>query len=251
LCINKYVLTGEIADVSDALKRLLEVDIQSRANPAMFVDGNVFRRAHCYMEDPSMALMRNRASLQNLFDGLSAGEGAIGIEGSLLSLAEWKTFMRGLGMISVDVTERETTLCFAWSRMVVADARTRDGNRKESNLPFEGFLEALVRLSALKALPTDEEIEAAQVANAAEFMHKLQLEDPVVVVSAGGLTYHDFLEKHAAEWGGEPRQPIARCLEHLVIIIFDTIEQATSGGGADGVLSVKEVRQWCETLPAM
>lgn len=42
--------------------------------------------------------------------------------------------------------------------MAVIDSRTKKGSDKENNLPFEGFMEALCRLSVLKALPTDAEL---------------------------------------------------------------------------------------------
>ena len=51
------------------------------------------------------------------------------------------------------------------------------GRIKETHLPFEGFMEALVRLSGLKALPTDAEIQAAECTTAAEYIAKLRADD--------------------------------------------------------------------------
>ena len=44
---------------------------------------------------------------------------------------------------------------------------------QENNLPFEGFLEALCRLSMLKALPTDAELEETGCSDAGVFMQRL------------------------------------------------------------------------------
>ena len=45
--------------------------------------------------------------------------------------------------------------------MCVIDAQSIVGRIKEMHLPFEGFLEAVCRVAAIKALPTDTEVEAA------------------------------------------------------------------------------------------
>ena len=121
VAIYRYVMPGEILDVSEALKQLLEIDIQSRVSPNTFVEANEFRAAFCYTEECTGALTHHRKSLRNLFDGLSGGEGDSGLDGETLSLQEWKAFMRGIGLISIDITDREATLCFAWSRMVVVE----------------------------------------------------------------------------------------------------------------------------------
>jgi hypothetical protein len=78
---------------------------------------------------------------------------------ALLSITEWKELLKGLGLIGLDITERDARLCFACSRMAVIDGTTTRGMAKENNLPFEGFLEALCRLSMLKSLPTDAELQ--------------------------------------------------------------------------------------------
>jgi hypothetical protein len=216
LAINKYILTGEYNDVSNALQRLLEVDIQARARPKSFVDTNTFRRAYCYTEETTRALTRHKESLNTLFRCLSCADGADGPEGLLLSLHEWRFFTQGLEMNEVDPSD--ATLCFAYSRMAVSDGRTQAGHRKASSLSFEGFLEALVRLAALKVLPTDVEIEEANAArlaqgepvlrNAAEWLHRLQGEDLDVIFSTkipmGDSTsgmYDKFIEAHTVRWG--------------------------------------------------
>ena len=55
------------------------------------------------------------------------------------------------------------------------DGRTPRGRMKESNLPYEGFMEALCRLSMLKALPTDVELGWTGCADAGIFMQRLRV----------------------------------------------------------------------------
>ena len=55
---------------------------------------------------------------------------------NLLSFRIWKTFLRALGFIGVDVTERDATLCFMWSVMAVIDNNTHRIHQKD--LPSKG-----------------------------------------------------------------------------------------------------------------
>ena len=120
-------------------------------------------------------LARHEVSLKNLFAVAAGGEPSLSASaGRLLSLEEWRALLKSLEFIGKDVTERDARLCFACSRMAVIDSRTQKGNDKENNLPFEGFLEALCRLSMLKALPSDEELEETGCADAGIFLQRLQ-----------------------------------------------------------------------------
>ena len=95
----------------------------------------------------------------------------------------------------------------------VLDETDARGKLKETHLPFEGFLEALVRLSGLKALPTDAQVEEAGCASAAEYINQLRTEDEeayqAIVAGASG-----------AAWGEEPPgQPFVRCVAHVCSMI--------------------------------
>jgi hypothetical protein len=58
--------------------------------------------------------------------------------------------------------------------MCVIDELTIQGRMRDSHLPFEGFLEALVRISLLKVLPTDQEIEDYGARDAGMFYKMLR-----------------------------------------------------------------------------
>jgi len=106
-------------------------------------------------------------------------------------------------------------------------------------LPFEGFLEALVRLSALKALPTDMEIADAECVDAAAFFTKLRGDNEE--------RYQALLSERYTPWGHEPLQPIWRCVAHLCWIIVRKIE-VDSGGVPSSAkvveLSAQQTTQW-------
>jgi hypothetical protein len=106
--------------------------------------------------------------------------------------------------------------------MVVVNTSTAVGVRKQCNLPFEGFLECLIRLSILKALPTDCEIIAKGADNAGHYMKMLEEEEPGLVLA--------FKTARKTALGGEPRQPVDRCVDHLISIIIRSVE-STKGSG--------------------
>ena len=233
--INRYVLSGKIADVSEALQRLLDVDIQSRVGPSLLAPSNHFRRSHCYTEAVSSELLNSERELRLLFAIVSGG--GRGKEAELLSLKEWKDMLRALNLIQADLTDRDATLCFVWSRMVVIDPRTRMGHLKESHLPFEGFLEAICRLAILKGLPTDHDIKAGKCSDAAEYLEKLWTDSPD--------EYQLFIEERATPWGGTPQQPTDRCVAHLIKLLVHTIK-AISAGNPETSLSQHDVEKWAK-----
>lgn len=124
--------------------------------------------------------------------------------------------------------------------MCVVDNTGARGGARETSLPFEGFLEALVRVSAMKALPTDEEIAASGVADAFDYMAKLRDESPDA--------HATLIEARATPWGHAPRsQPMHRCVAHLLTIVVRTIEGGTRGGD-DGQLTPSEVSDWLKRV---
>ena len=121
---------------------------------------------------------------------------------------------------------------------VVAEPNNYVGHLKENCLPFEGWLEALVRLSILKALPTDEQIAAASCTTAPQWFREL----------GDGSSVRHFKKEHSKKqgWGSEPVvQPVARSLHHLVAVMFDKIE-VDLNVKADGRLQKIEVDKWCK-----
>ena len=106
------------------------------------------------------------------------------------------------------------------------------------HLEFEDFLEAIVRLSTMTGWPTDAEIKRAGYTDAGEYLLSLQ---PFPAV------YERFVAEHAAAWDEEPRQPIERCVDHLISWVVRVVEEAVYGaggcisGGKDLRLTDKEV----------
>jgi len=295
LATMRYVLTAEEPSIASAVVRLFRADIEPRCHPTTFLDANAFRREECYNEATDLVLKKQEPRLRLLFGAICEKRGPAK---KLLSFEAWAKFIRRIDgstpLIGIDLTERDVSFAFAWSRMVVAQPYTAGGGVKNRHVPFEGFLEALCRVAALKALPTDDELYAPFIdeailavpetvpsselppptaASAApteeedpdedplarmvreeeEFMMKMRarqkaayeirtakaVEDTLNQLVVPGTScagrylhelkaelpqaYDDLQATRATSWGDAPRQPLSRCIDHLLSIIFFTI----------------------------
>ena len=137
------------------------------------------------------------------------------------------------------MSERESSMCFCASRMCSSNPYSARGHYTSTALPFEGFLECLMRFACLKALPTDEEIAAAGCNDAHGYIEWLRDEDE--------NAYDEMMETRGTPWGSEPPQPADRCVDHLISMILRTIE-ATTTYGADKSLAHnrREMKKWWE-----
>ena len=131
-------------------------------------------------------------------------------------------------------------LAFMCSRMCVANPYSARGHHCTNGVPFEGFLEALVRTACLKALPTDEEITAAGFTDAGAYLPWLAVKDEEA--------YVEMVTTRGVQWGDEPPQPTHRCVDHLLSIIMRKIESAaTMDRDSNLAVSDREVRKWWRT----
>ena len=136
----------------------------SRHNEAAIIlhQPDAFRREFCYTRQTNAMLTHHEESLRNIFSVYAEhGTGGFDPESSvdLMTAAEWMALMADVGFVK-EVGYRNLYLAFAQARMATID----EGSRKSkgvhlTQLPYEGFLEAIVRLSLLKALPTDKEMK--------------------------------------------------------------------------------------------
>lgn len=234
VAISKYILSGELTDVSEGVRRLLTRAIQPHSSTIL--DPDQFRRDHCYTEAVIEVLERHEPSLRNIFTGVAGVGGRSGLGSGLISLEEWVSFLDALQCISIDLTQRDASFAFAWSRMAVINGRSERGNQRETCLPFEGFLEAVCRIAMLKSLPTDDEIKAAKMPHAFAYMAQLKENEEEKYIA--------LLQARATRWGELPdTQPVHRCVEHMITYIISKMEDETSGTD-NLVLSEAEAIAW-------
>ena len=219
VALNRYVATGRLSDCSEAVHAFLSNDILPNLEPQLASVPNAFRE-QVYTPLATDVLARYESDLRKIFIAINKGES--GREAKLLSLDEWKGLLLGFGFSAKpDLSERDACMCFLSSRTCVVDASTRLGALKESSLPFEGFLEALCRLSVLKALPTDAEVDAAGCDDAGDYVLRLRERDEAA--------HARLVEERKGRWGELPKQPVHRCVEHLITLMIRIIEAATPG----------------------
>ena len=236
LAINKYVLTKEVPDVSQALDRLLEVDITAQLTHA-HGHPDCFRRTHLYSQPVAQVFQFHLKSLRQIFDGIAnSGAGAGGARKSgTIDIMEWMASLRALELCGDDFSDREAVLCFAWSRLAVINTMGLHGLLRDSTLNFEGWLEAIARLACLKALPTCQEIRDAGCKTAGEYMDMLKAQDEEA--------YTTMLKERQTEWGRMPTNlPCFHSVSHLIELILHRIE--TTLGVTGGQITEEEMRMW-------
>ena len=92
-------------------------------------------------------------SLRNLFIGLVATGGGLGPGARFLGLGEFVDFCRAAELIGTDLTERDVTLAFSWSRMCVVDVSDELGRVRDAELQRQAF----VKIQKLQAPPAEKQ----------------------------------------------------------------------------------------------
>ena len=207
--------------------------IAAGIEPKLIAPPNSFRKRICYTEAVSQVLKRNELSLRCVFGGLCLAcerrQRKMGVKGSgaLIDLATFMASCRKLELLGPDLAERGAVLSFCWSRMAVRDISSEKGARRMSHLPFEGWLEALCHLAALKAIPTDAQIEESLDEHAGAHLSRLRSEQ--------GKEFRNLLARGANKWGDDQlSQPFDRAVAHLLAIITHAIETDVQGSGSVG-----------------
>ena len=106
------------------------------------------------------------------------------------------------------------------------------GKKRQAHISFEDFLEALVRCSTMKTLPTRTELHHAGVPDAGTFLVNLR---------SNPSAYKSFVEERERDWDAPLRQPIEHCVESVIALIIRTIELSIGTSGGDFQLSKTEL----------
>ena len=257
--VARYVQPGIEVDVSTALNRLFTKDIGPKIDRIPGVTlrhPNEFRR-HLYGLDSGNGklvddvLRQHEPALRLIFKAICGLKPFTmengGLANGLATYSNWRDFLRLFNLIDLDCSERDATLCFAWSKMTTINEQNTKDRIKMTHLSFEDFLEACCRLACLKALPTDEEILwEDEDGNAG--VHLLRMQE----VPAD---YDAFLKERRTAWGQMPRAmdpligdfkfiEVNRQIEHLCELLIVTAQGGKNRDDKDGLtLTQKQVAQ--------
>jgi len=251
VAIAKHVVSGRVADVSEAFTMLIENDMKPKLVP-MCQQGETkydFLYTYCYTELLSDTLLSYRTSLLAIYNqyAIISPNPEQKVKKAFLSVTEWL-------MICEDLLPRADTifslrlrkLCFLRSRMRTIDetaSRTR-----LTQLYFEDFLECLCRAAVYIPLPTNEELEESECENVWFFWRKL--------LETG--SYNAFVDSHPPPGIdtivektddfmpciiGRDGIPMWRRVEHLIVNAITTVEKKIAKG-EDGKLTELEVAKY-------
>ena len=133
-------------------KHLQSAQTQPSKHPQV---GSVLQDAHCTRCTLHIARIAH-CTLHTTYCTLHAAQVGNALKaGNLLDFEEWSTFCADFKLMDLDFTSRELILTFVWSRMRTIDTEPKQSKAKLTQLCFEDFLEALVRVATTKTLPTD------------------------------------------------------------------------------------------------
>lgn len=224
-------VTGNVADAVEAFC----IHLEATLTPAALLNSNDFRGRHCYTEPIDLVLRQHEAFLRTLF----ASYAQLGNHGmndlskmastQLMSVGEWLEMLSNLGLLEGHLgffSVLTSMQAFAMSRIRSSKDYSNAQEIRLRQCFFEDFLEALVRLAYVIALPTFEELEESAAADAGDFLAALH--------AGAGNKFRQFVARRTGDWFGHPRQRVHRCLESFISLMTRMVQAnaPTPGGSA-------------------
>ena len=152
----RFIHSGKETDVSAAVESLFHKMLKPKAiEHTRGSDAVAYRNRDCYVEEIDKVLRKHEKSLRNLFRCVATNSQFVPRSirkdvGPMVTYTTWKLLVKSLGLLGADVSDREANQCFVAARMLVSDPYSDRGVHKSAGLPFEGLLEAFVRLAGIK-----------------------------------------------------------------------------------------------------
>ena len=159
-----------------------------------------------------------------------------------MSVGEWISMLRHIGLLDMGlVNVTQGFLAFTWSRIRTCVDYSDEEEMRLRHLQFEDFMEALLRLASVMALPTDEEVTESGTTSVAEFLLSLRASTPV--------DYKAFVAKRTLRFVGtntpvhtKPHEGIERCFNSLMSLIVTTYDGSRKSVSREDALKFMRAR---------
>lgn len=229
---------SHFGNVAEAVEQLCSYHLQPFLPPVCLLNPNDFRRTLCYNEGIDSVMKAARPTMHAAFKVYAAAAGRSNegnmVDAGRMSLGEFLTFVHHVGLIELGmVTMHAAMQAFSWSRIRAAKNLSAAEEIRWRTLTYEDFIEAIIRLSSIIALPTLAEVEAAEAADAGEFMLALYRGAPDA--------YRQFVALRSRQWHQPLTQRIHRSFSHLLSLMRRVI-QANHCNDCDVVLPDGPIR---------
>jgi hypothetical protein len=190
----------------------------------IFTNTNWFRLDACYLDEVNMVLTRHQQTLRSIFDVYAAATGVggdVAERADLMNYEEWSLLWSTLGFTR-ELSDRKVGTIFSNSRMMVINENSKLGKSAQlERLPFEGFLEAMVRVADVKILPLEDEVRESGHKYPGEYLYSLRPDGQLELYKGWAVK-----TKRARDQEGVS-DPIWIRLEYLILIIVFVMQQGT------------------------
>lgn len=156
LAQRKWVRRRQKGALNAALDRLMTAHLSRYGDLQLFHDRDDFRRTHVYTFKVNENLRGCQELLRKIFLHSCRTIRGVGGASSRMDFPDWMSLMSAYDLLDKSFTEKEATLAFKWSRMRCLDPERRA--YRENRISFVDFCEALVRVAALKWMPSPEQV---------------------------------------------------------------------------------------------
>ena len=190
----------------------------------IFTNTNWFRLDACYLDEVNMVLTRHQQTLRSIFDVYAAATGVggdVAERADLMNYEEWSLLWSTLGFTR-ELSDRKVGTIFSNSRMMVINEYSKSGKSVQlERLPFEGFLEAMVRVADVKILPLEDEVRESGYKYPGEYLHSLRPDGQLELYKAWAVKTKRARDQE------DVSDPIWSRLEYLILIIVFVMQQGT------------------------
>ena len=207
IAIAKYIESGQSNDAVTSVRKLMAEHFAPNKGEgscnALIDDASKFRKSHVYQESTDDVLRENLGVLKKIFKGYTRD----GDRGMIVK--EFIYMLRDMDFLNSDFTQREAKLAFVWSKVRVIDEVA--SRSKIMLMSFLDFLECLLRLSQLKNMPSQEDLQKMAT------MRVIKLPTYLAYLKASvGGKQNKLIHRPSNEWGAPATRPMATKLTILI-----------------------------------